>query len=204
MKKTRLIGLALIVVGIVWGQFSVDSAGNITAHSINLIPPCTGYLYNSNGVLSCNAGTGGSGGSSTSLGPSVSATNTVGQTLVFGVNALSYNVNEWDTGNIHDLTADQTKFIAPSSGYYLASVSLMGTSSNTSFQLFFDVNGANVDGAGASQATASGNLTTAGAYSAVLKLNAGDVVRGLTFSTGPLTTVSYYSTMQMTKLASTF
>lgn len=205
MKKTKvtLLILALAAVAAV-AQFSVDSQGNITAKSINLIPPCTGYLYDTAGVLTCQPGTGGGGTGGAALGPSVSATNSGTQTFPVGIGIFAYNDNEWDTGAIHALTGDQTSFVAPSAGFYLASVSVLALQNNASFQLFFRVNGSDVPGAGASQGTASNNINTAGAYSAVLQLAAGDVVKAYEYTSTGFSTDPYYSTMQLTKLAATF
>lgn len=201
-KRNVLIFLLLAVAGIGMAQFAVSPQGDITAHSINLIPPCTGFLYNTNGVLTCQPGTGGGGGTVT-LGPSVSATNNGTQTFPVGIGIFSFNDNAWDTGNIHSLTSP-TQFVVPSAGFYLASVSALALQNNASFQLFFRVNGIDIDGAGASQGTASNNINTAAAYSSVLKLNAGDVVQAFVYTSTGFSTDPYYSTMQLTKLASSF
>lgn len=203
-RRNILIFSLLGIAGIAVAQFSVTPQGDITAHSISLIPTnCTGYLFNTNGSLSCQPGTGGTGGGTSTLGPSVSATNNGTQTFAVGIGIFSYNENVWDTGSIHSL-ASPTQFVAPSSGFYLASASALALQNNASFQIFFRVNSADIDGAGASQGTASNNINTAGAYSAVLKLNGGDVVQAFEYTSTGFSTDPYYSTFQLTKLASTF
>lgn len=203
MKKLHLIiGTSLIAAGIAFSQFSVDSQGNVSGiKSINLIPSCNGFLFNSGGNISCQTIPSGGG---SGIGPSVSATNDDGQTFAYGVNILTFPENVWDTGNFHSTVTNPTRFYAQSTGYYLATTTMMITSGGVSFQLFYRINGADIVGSGVGQATASNNLTTGGSFSLMVHMNAGDYIEAYTFASGQMTSVPYYDTMQLTKLASIF
>lgn len=150
-------------------------------------------------TIGCSGGTGGSG-----LGPSASAYNSGSQVVAANTStSLTFNTNAWDTGGFHSTTLNPTRFTAPSTGYYLATCTVIATAANTTIFGTFNVNGVNpVPIASGSLNAAAGGSVGALTMTGTVHLNAGDYMECSIYSNSGFTSSANKSAMQLIKLGS--
>jgi hypothetical protein len=148
-------------------------------------------------------GPAGATGAAGSLGPSAMAHSNTTQSISSNTaTAISFNVNDWDTGSIHSTTVNPTRFIAPSDGYYLASCQLAGATSGTGVMYgSIYLNGAVTNGVqgGYAQAFSYTNV------SQIMFMSASDYMECVVkFTNGAVTVPASVNFGQLTKLSTTF